>query len=103
MELYAEFSRVVEVGHVSADSLAGETATHRFWLITFDSNARAQRVYEKLGFSRDGALREAYLGTDRRRRDPTLMALLRPEWEARTAAAPQDLVEESRVSPSPRT
>ena len=50
-------------------------------------------LYEKLGFRRDGVLREAYLGTDGRRRDLTLMALLRPEWEARTAAAPQDLVE----------
>jgi len=57
-----------------------ETAAHRFWLSTFDSNARAQRVYEKLGFTRDGVLREAYVGADGRRRDLTLMALLRPEW-----------------------
>ena len=48
-------------------------------------------------------LREAYLGTDGRRRDLTLMALLRPEWEARTAAAPQDLVEGDAASPSRRT
>jgi RimJ/RimL family protein N-acetyltransferase len=58
-----------------------ETAAHRFWLSTFDSNARAQRVYEKLGFTRDGVLREAYRGPDGRRRDLTLMALLRPEWD----------------------
>jgi RimJ/RimL family protein N-acetyltransferase len=58
-----------------------ETSAHRFWLSTFDSNARAQRVYEKLGFTRDGVLREAYLGSDGRRRDLTLMALLRPEWD----------------------
>ena len=64
-----------------------ETAAHRFWLSTFDTNARAQRVYEKLGFTRDGVLREAYLGADGRRRDLTLMALLRPEWD-RTNRAP---------------
>ena len=80
-----------------------ETAAHRFWLSTFNSNARAQRVYEKLGFTRDGVLREAYLGPDGQRRDLTLMALLRPEWEARTAAAPQDLVEGDAASPSRRT
>ena len=80
-----------------------ETAAHRFWLSTFNSNARAQRVYEKLGFSRDGVLREAYLGADGRRRDLTLMALLRPEWEARIAAAPQDHVEGDAPLPSRRT
>jgi RimJ/RimL family protein N-acetyltransferase len=63
-----------------------ETAAHRFWLSTFDSNARAQRVYEKLGFTRDGVLREAYRGPDGRRRDLTLMALLRPEWDRSTPA-----------------
>ena len=86
-----------------ADWAFRETAAHRFWLSTFDSNARAQRTYEKLGFSRDGVLREAHLGTDGRRRDLTLMALLRPEWEARTAAAPQDLVDGDAASPPPRT
>jgi diamine N-acetyltransferase len=70
-----------------------ETAAHRFWLSTFDDNARAQRLYEKLGFTRDGVLREAYLGPDGRRRDLTLMALLRPEWLARNAAAPSDRVD----------
>jgi diamine N-acetyltransferase len=56
---------------------------HRFWLDCFAHNARAQRVYEKLGFTRDGVLREAYLGADGVRRDLTLMALTRPQWEAR--------------------
>ena len=63
-----------------------ETAAHRFWLSTFDSNARAQHVYRRLGFTCDGVLREAYRGPDGRRRDLTLMALLRPEWEAGAAA-----------------
>ena len=56
---------------------------HRFWLDCFAHNARAQRVYEKLGFTRDGVLREAYLGVDGVRRDLTMMALTRPQWAER--------------------
>ena len=41
--------------------LRPHTAAHRFWLDCFADNARAQSVYEKLGFTRDGVLREAYL------------------------------------------
>ncbi len=58
---------------------------HRFWLDCFSHNARAQRVYEKLGFTRDGVLREAYLGADGVRRDLTMMALTRPQWVERAA------------------
>jgi len=58
---------------------------HRFWLDCFSHNARAQRVYEKLGFTRDGVLREAYLGADGVRRDLTMMALTRPQWAERGA------------------
>jgi RimJ/RimL family protein N-acetyltransferase len=53
---------------------------HRFWLDCFADNARAQRVYEKLGFSHDGVLREAYRAADGRRLDLVMMALTRPEW-----------------------
>ena len=56
---------------------------HRLWLDCFAHNARAQLVYEKLGFSRDGVLREAYLGADGVRRDLILMAVTRPQWAAR--------------------
>ncbi|THD44769.1 MAG: N-acetyltransferase [Bradyrhizobium sp.] len=56
---------------------------HRFWLDCFASNARAQRVYEKCGFSRDGVLREAYRDIDGLRRDLTMMALTRPQWLGR--------------------
>ena len=59
------------------------TAAHRFWLDCFADNARAQSVYEKLGFSRDGVLRQAYRAPDGSRRDLTMMALTRPEWTAR--------------------
>ena len=58
---------------------------HRFWLDCFSHNARAQRVYERLGFTRDGVLREAYLGADGVRRDLTMMALTRPQWVERNA------------------
>ena len=59
------------------------TRAHRFCLDCFAENVRAQRAYAKLGFTRDGVLRQAYLAPDGRRRDLTLMALTRPEWLAR--------------------
>ncbi len=62
-----------------------DAGAHRFWLDCFSHNARAQRVYEKLGFTRDGVLREAYLGADGARRDLTMMALTRPQWVERGA------------------
>lgn len=58
-------------------------AIHRFYLDCFADNARAQAAYAKLGFSRDGVLREAYRASNGIRRDLTLMALTRPEWSAR--------------------
>lgn len=57
-----------------------QTRAHRFHLDCFDDNLPAQALYAKLGFSRDGLLREAYLGPEGRRRDLVLMALTRPEW-----------------------
>ena len=53
---------------------------HRFHLDCFDDNFRAQAMYAKLGFTRDGVLREAYLDPAGRRRTLILMALTRPEW-----------------------
>jgi len=64
-----------------------QTRAHRFHLDCFDDNFRAQGMYAKLGFSRDGILREAYLDPDGRRRDLVLMALTRPEWIRRAAPA----------------
>lgn len=63
------------------------TRAHRFHLDCFDDNLRAQAAYAKLGFTRDGLAREAYLGPDGRRRDLVLMALARPEWFSRAAPA----------------
>ena len=67
------------------DWVFGDADAHRFWLDCFSYNARAQRVYEKLGFSRDGVLREAYLGGDGVRIDLTMMALTRSQWRGRGA------------------
>lgn len=57
-----------------------ETDAHRFYLDCFADNARAQRLYEKFGFTRDGVLRQAYVGPDGGRKDLALMALLKSEW-----------------------
>ena len=59
----------------------------RFHLDCFADNVRAQRAYARLGFSRDGVLRQAYRKPDGARTDLVLMALLKPEWAARKAAA----------------
>jgi RimJ/RimL family protein N-acetyltransferase len=55
----------------------------RFHLDCFEGNVRAQRAYAKLGFSGDGVLRQAYRLPDGTRTDLALMAILKPEWEAR--------------------
>ena len=60
------------------------TRAHRVYLDCFVENARAQAMYAKLGFTRDGVLREAYLDADGRRRDLALMALTRGEWRGRS-------------------
>jgi GNAT superfamily N-acetyltransferase len=64
-----------------------QTPAHRFHLDCFDDNSHAQAMYAKLGFTRDGVLRQAYLAPDGRRRDLVLMALLKPEWRSRGASA----------------
>lgn len=58
---------------------------HRFHLDCFDDNFRAQAMYAKLGFTRDGWAREAYLDPAGRRRTLVLMALTRPEWVQRAS------------------
>ncbi len=64
----------------------GALGAWRFHLDCFADNSRAQRAYAKLGFTRDGLLRQAYRRPDGTRTDLVLMALLKPEWEARRAA-----------------
>ena len=69
------------------DEAFGDLGAWRFHLDCFESNRRAQAAYRKLGFSRDGVLRQAWLRPDGTRADLVLMALLKPEWQARTRPA----------------
>ena len=65
------------------DEAFGPMGAERFHLDCFADNLRAQRSYEKLGFTRDGVLRQAYRLTDGRRADLVMMAILKSEWKAR--------------------
>ena len=51
----------------------------RVCLICDLSNVRAQRAYEKCGFSREGVMR-AYRYKNGAYVDEVLMSILRPEW-----------------------
>jgi len=55
---------------------------HRFHLDHFSDNQRAHRAYEKCGLRQEGVLRQAYRLPDGRFADLTVMAILRPEWQA---------------------
>jgi ribosomal protein S18 acetylase RimI-like enzyme len=65
------------------DEAFGPLGAERFHLDCFADNARAQRSYEKLSFTRDGLLRQAYRRVDGTRADLVMMAILKSEWEAR--------------------
>jgi ribosomal protein S18 acetylase RimI-like enzyme len=66
----------------------GPLGAERFHLDCFADNVRAQRSYEKLGFTRDGVLRKAYRLTDGARADLVMMAILKTEWEASRSRPP---------------
>ncbi len=59
-----------------------ELNLHRVSLNVFEYNARALRVYEKLGFVEEGRLRE-FVQREGRRWDFIFMGILRDEWEQR--------------------
>jgi diamine N-acetyltransferase len=59
------------------------TDTHRLWLDLLEHNDRAHHVYRTVGFTDDGIWRESYRMPDGRRVSQLLMAVLRPEWDAR--------------------
>ena len=61
---------------------------HRVWLRVYANNARAIRVYEKVGFVREGCLRDGDYRKGRYR-DVLLFSMLRSEWEGRRSAAGQ--------------
>lgn len=53
---------------------------NRIWLHVYEYNAAALHIYQKLGFQREGALRQDTY-RDGRYWDTIVMGLLRPEWE----------------------
>jgi RimJ/RimL family protein N-acetyltransferase len=57
-----------------------ELNLHRVQLTVFSYNERAIKLYEKLGFQREGVYRES-IQRDGRRYDTYLYGLLRREWE----------------------
>jgi len=56
--------------------LARERRMHRIELTVIAENHRAIRVYEKLGFQREGVKRENYLGEDGKYYDEIIMGIL---------------------------
>lgn len=56
---------------------------NRVWLHVYENNARGLRAYEKVGFRREGVLRQE---TFRQGRyfDAYIMAILRQDWEQRS-------------------
>ena len=69
---------------VVIDTTFNETDAWRLWLGVFPDNVRAQKSYAAVGFRPEGVARgSAFFGGVHR--DELVMALLRPEWEARRA------------------
>ena len=62
--------------------LFNDRGAHRVWLEVFPANTRAQRAYEKVGFIREGTLRETWL-VDGQWHDEHLYSMLRREYNAR--------------------
>jgi RimJ/RimL family protein N-acetyltransferase len=61
-----------------------ELNLHGVHITVFSYNERAIKLYENLGFQREGVYRE-YLHRDGKRHDMLLYGILRREWENRTA------------------
>lgn len=70
-----------EATRLVVDHAFAVTDLHRIELEVYAFNRRAQRVYEKAGFTVEGIRREAFR-LDDERVDALVMAVLRPEWEA---------------------
>jgi RimJ/RimL family protein N-acetyltransferase len=64
------------------DAIFTETNAWRVWLGLYPENMRARRAYEAVGFTAEGIARGSafFQGAHR---DELVMAVLRPEWEAR--------------------
>jgi RimJ/RimL family protein N-acetyltransferase len=64
------------------DAIFKQTNAWRVWLGVFPENLRARRAYAAVGFKPEGVARGSafFYGVHR---DELVMAVLRPEWEAR--------------------
>lgn len=67
---------------LTRDYAFAELGLHRLELDVFSINPRAERVYERAGFRREGVLRDAVLLPDGTYCDDVLMAILEEEWRA---------------------
>ncbi|HZY47901.1 MAG TPA: GNAT family N-acetyltransferase [Candidatus Bathyarchaeia archaeon] len=61
---------------MKAIELARENGLHRLGLTVVADNHRAIKVYEKVGFKKEGIARESYFGEDHRYHDEVEMGLL---------------------------
>jgi RimJ/RimL family protein N-acetyltransferase len=59
-----------------------ELNLYRVQLTVFSYNERALKLYEKMGFKREGVFRD-FIQRDGRRHDMILFGLLRREWAER--------------------
>jgi RimJ/RimL family protein N-acetyltransferase len=64
-----------------------ELKAHRLWLDVFETNTRAQHVYQSLGFRREGVLREAIF-RDGEFHTQLLMSILDREYDGLRRAGP---------------
>ncbi len=60
---------------------------HRVWLSTYDYNARARHVYEKLGFIQEGVMRQSDW-VDGQWVDSVVYGILEPEFRRPEASRP---------------
>jgi RimJ/RimL family protein N-acetyltransferase len=69
-----------EATRLVVDRLFTDLPVHRIQLEVYAFNPRAQHVYERMGFVREGTLRDS-LRWEGEYHDTFVMGLLRPDWE----------------------
>jgi RimJ/RimL family protein N-acetyltransferase len=74
----------------------GTLNLNRISLTVYETNPRAIRAYEKVGFVREGVQRQA-IYRDGRYLDLILMSILRAEWESPRSVAEQDALKGNQV------
>ena len=71
-----------EVAGLMLDYAFGQLALNRVWLHVDERNRRGIRAYQKVGFQREGLLRENRYA-EGRYHNTLVMAILRSEWQVR--------------------